>query len=101
MLVAISIVIHDSNSHIDGLLEVLPQLYAGGTVVLRKNFDVEDFYQSLRTYRPHLIGAHINHLWQIITYPHLQKDDFRSVSQIFTGGDELPLQLQQAFIYKT
>ncbi|OGT41541.1 MAG: hypothetical protein A3F42_05855 [Gammaproteobacteria bacterium RIFCSPHIGHO2_12_FULL_37_34] len=94
-------VIHDSNSHIDGLLEVLPQLYAGGTVVLRKNFDVEDFYQSLRTYRPHLIGAHINHLWQIITYPHLQKDDFRSVSQIFTGGDELPLQLQQAFIDKT
>ena len=95
------LVIHDSNSHIDGLLQVLPQLYMGGTIVLRKSFEVEDFYKDLRHYRPSVIGAHIHHLSKIIEYPHLERKDFTSVKQIFTGGDELPLKLQRQFLDKT
>lgn len=94
-------VIHDSNSHIDGLLEILPELYVGGSVVLRKEFAVDKFYQDLRQYRPQIIGAHIDHLWQIIRYPTLQRNDFTSVQQIFTGGDELPLELQKECMDKT
>ncbi|GEM_PF-1685097 len=94
-------VIHDSISHIDGLLEALPQLYVGGTIVLRKNFNVENFYHDLKNYRPSIIGAHINHLWEIISYPDLHRDNFKSMMQLFTGGDELPLNLQQAFVDKT
>lgn len=96
-----TLVVHDSVSHIDGLLQVLPQLHKGGTLVLRKSFEIKDFYKNLKKYRPKVIGAHINHLVEIINYPHLIREDFTSVEQLFTGGDELPLNLQQQFLDKT
>src|SRR5262249_57795088 len=65
---------------------------------LEKDFDAERFFDDLRTWRPTIVGAHIDHLWQIVRHPGARCEDFASLDTVFTGGDELPLPLQRAFI---
>jgi long-chain acyl-CoA synthetase len=92
------IVAHDSVSHMGGWIEVFPLLWCGATVKLEKDFDAERFFDDLRTWRPTIVGAHIDHLWQIVRHPGARCEDFASLDTVFTGGDELPLPLQRAFI---
>jgi len=79
-------VIHDSISHMGGWIEA---------------FDVARFYTGLRRWRPTIVGAHVDHLWQMVRHPDARRADFESVSTVFTGGDELPISLQRAFIELT
>jgi long-chain acyl-CoA synthetase len=91
-------IVHDSVSHMGGWIEAFPLLCRGASVLLEPDFDVTRFYAALRTWRPTLIGAHIDHLWQVVRHPGAQRADFASVDTVFTGGDELPLALQRAFM---
>jgi len=95
------IVVHDSISHMGGWIETFPILWRGGTVVLARDFEPARFYADLRRHRPSLIGAHVDHLWQIVRHPGARRDDFAPVHTVFTGGDELPLPLQRAFLELT
>ena len=95
------IVAHDSVSHMGGWIEVFPLLWRGATVALEKEFDAERFFGDLRAWRPSVVGAHIDHLWQIVRWPGARRKDFASLETVFTGGDELPLSLQHAFIELT
>jgi long-chain acyl-CoA synthetase len=92
------IVVHDSVSHMGGWIEVFPMLARGGTVVLARDFEPECFYADLRAWRPTILGAHVDHLWQIVRHEGAVRDDFASLDTVFTGGDELPLPLQRAFL---
>jgi long-chain acyl-CoA synthetase len=92
------IVAHDSVSHMGGWIEAFPFLRRGATVALEKAFDVERFYDDLRAWRPTVVGAHVDHLWQIVRRPGARREDFASLDTVFTGGDELPLSLQRAFL---
>ena len=92
------LVAHDSISHMGGWVEVFPLLARGATVVLEREFDAEQFYSNLRRWRPTIVGAHIDHLWQIVRHPQARRADFASLSTVFSGGDELPLALQRAFM---
>ncbi|MGD9762094.1 MAG: class I adenylate-forming enzyme family protein [Candidatus Binatia bacterium] len=91
-------VVHDSVSHMGGWIEVFPLLWRGGTAVLEADFEPSRFYGDLREWRPTIVGAHVDHLWQIVRQPGAQRADFASVRTVFTGGDELPLSLQRAFM---
>ena len=84
-----------------GWIEAFPFLWRGATVALEKAFDVERFYDDLRAWRPTVVGAHVDHLWQIVRRPGARRDDFASLDTVFTGGDELPLSLQRAFLELT
>jgi long-chain acyl-CoA synthetase len=95
------VVVHDSVSHMGGFVEAFPVLARGGEVVLERDFDVERFRAGLRRWRPTLLGAHVDHLWQIVRHPGAARDDFASLDTVFTGGDELPLALQRAFLALT
>lgn len=92
------IVVHDSISHMGGWIESFPFLWRGATAVLEKDFDAGRFYADLRRWRPTTIGAHVDHLWQIVRHAGARREDFSSVDTVFTGGDELPLSLQRAFL---
>jgi long-chain acyl-CoA synthetase len=92
------IVAHDSVSHMGGWIEAFPFLQRGATIALEKAFDVERFYDDLRAWRPTVVGAHVDHLWQIVRRPGTRREDFASLDTVFTGGDELPLSLQRAFL---
>lgn len=92
------IVVHDSVSHMGGWIETFPILWRGGTVVLERDFDVARFFDDLRTWRPSVLGAHVDHLWQIVRHAGAHRADFASLEVVFTGGDELPLALQRAFL---
>lgn len=94
-------VIHDPISHMGGWIEAFPILFAGGTIVLDQDFNVDTFYTHLRTWKPTIIGAHVHHLWEMTQHPGVMRDDFESVITVFTGGDELPLPLQHAFVKLT
>jgi len=91
-------VVHDSVSHMGGFVEAFPVLARGGEVVLERDFDVVRFYADLRRWRPTLLGAHVDHLWQIVRHEGAARADFASLDTVFTGGDELPLALQRAFL---
>lgn len=91
-------VVHDSVSHMGGWIETFPLLWLGASVVMVRGFDAERFFLDLRHFRSTVIGAHVDHLWQIVRYPRARRDDFASVQTVFTGGDELPLPLQRAFV---
>jgi long-chain acyl-CoA synthetase len=93
-----SIVAHDSVSHMGGWIEAFPILARGGTVVLEKEFDPARFVPNLRRWRPTVLGAHVDHLWQIVRESGARREDFASLETVFTGGDELPLALQRAFL---
>jgi long-chain acyl-CoA synthetase len=95
---AARIVAHDSVSHMGGWIEVFPLLARGATVVLAREFEPARFYADLRTWRPTILGAHVDHLWQIVRHPGATRADFASLDTVFTGGDELPLPLQRAFL---
>lgn len=92
------IVVHDSVGHMGGWIEAFPVLSRGGTVVLERDFDAARFYENLRAWRPTVIGAHVDHLWQMVRHPDARREDFASLDVVFTGGDELPLALQRAFV---
>jgi len=92
------IVVHDSVSHMGGWIEAFPVLWRGGSVVLERDFEVARFYDDLRTWRPTVLGAHVDHLWQIVRHADARRADFASLEVVFTGGDELPLVLQRAFL---
>jgi long-chain acyl-CoA synthetase len=92
------IVAHDSVSHMGGWIEVFPLLWRGATVVLELDFDAGRFVEDLRRWRPTVTGAHIDHLWQIVRHPDARREDFASLDTVFTGGDELPIPLQRAFM---
>ncbi len=92
------IVVHDSVSHMGGFIQVFPLLAHGAEVVLERDFEVARFYDDLRRVRPTIVGAHVDHLWQIVRWPDARREDFASLEVVFTGGDELPLALQRAFI---
>jgi len=91
-------VIHDSVSHMGGWIEAFPLLWRGATIVLEKDFDAGRFYDDLRRWRPTVVGAHIDHLWQMVRHPDARREDFAPVKTVFTGGDELPIPLQRAFM---
>ena len=92
------IVVHDSVGHMGGWIEVFPMLWRGGAVTLAREFDVARFYRDLRAVRPTVIGAHVDHLWQMVRHTDARRADWSSVGTVFTGGDELPLTLQRAFL---
>jgi long-chain acyl-CoA synthetase len=92
------IVAHDSVSHMGGWIETFPFLAHGATVVLEPEFDVARFYADLALHRATVIGAHVDHLWQIVRHPGARREAFAGVRTVFTGGDELPLPLQRAFL---
>jgi long-chain acyl-CoA synthetase len=92
------IVVHDSVSHMGGWIEVFPVLARGGAVVLEPDFAVARFAANLRRWRPTVLGAHVDHLWQIVRESGAVGEDFASLDTVFTGGDELPLALQRAFL---
>jgi long-chain acyl-CoA synthetase len=90
--------VHDSVSHMGGWIEVFPFLWRKATVILEKEFEPQLFYDNLRRWRPAVIGAHVENLWQMVRHPGAQRADYASLQVIFTGGEELPLPLQRAFI---
>lgn len=92
------IVVHDSVSHMGGWIETFPVLARGGSVVLARDFEPHRFFEDLRAWRPTILGAHVDHLWQIVRHPGATRPDFASLESVFTGGDELPLPLQRAFL---
>jgi long-chain acyl-CoA synthetase len=94
-------VIHDPISHMGGWIEAFPLLFAGATIVLDQDFNVDTFYSHLRNWKPTIIGAHVHHLWEMTQYPGVTRNDFASVTTAFTGGDELPIPLQRAFMKLT
>ena len=91
-------VVHDSVGHMGGWIEVFPLLWRGATVVLERDFDAARFHANLRAWQPTIVGAHVDHLWQIVRHAGARREDFASVAIAFTGGDELPLSLQRAFL---
>lgn len=91
-------VVHDSVSHMGGWIEAFPLLWRGASVVLDTDFEAARFYENLRRWRPTIVGAHVDHLWQIVRHEGARREDFASVTTVFTGGDELPLSLQRAFM---
>lgn len=95
------IVAHDSVSHMGGWIETFPLLFRGASVSLVRAFEAERFRSDLLRVRPTVVGAHVDHLWQMLRHPALRREDFASVDTVFTGGDELPLALQQAFLDRT
>jgi long-chain acyl-CoA synthetase len=93
-----SMVVHDSVGHMGGWIEVFPLLSRGASVALERDFDAARFRANLRAWQPTIIGAHVDHLWQMVRDSGATRDDFASVTTVFTGGDELPLALQRAFL---
>jgi long-chain acyl-CoA synthetase len=92
------IVVHDSVSHMGGWIEVFPFLWRGATVILEKDFEPSLFFDDLRSWHPTVVGAHVEHLWQIVRHPGVQRNDFASVKVVFSGGEEMPLSLQRTFL---
>ena len=94
-------VVHDSVGHMGGWIEVFPLLWRGATVALEREFDAARFHANLRAWQPTIVGAHVDHLWQIVRHEGVRREDFAPVATVFTGGDELPLALQRTFIDTT
>jgi len=79
----------------------LPMLHCGGTTVLMDHFSPEGFLECLRSHRPAIATSSPFQLRAVLDHPRCRREDFASVKWFYSGGDQAPLSLLEAFREKT
>lgn len=87
--------------HVSGFIGTFTTLLHGGTVALHDGFDAQKYAYALTTQRPTLLCTHIDVLAQTLNVPGVDRDTFRSLRGVYTGGDSVPAALQRQFLETT
>lgn len=84
--------------HSGGLLvEAVPMLYKGGTIVLKRRFRPEEILEVIQQYRVTVLEAPATLYKFILEECDLRKYDLRSLKCCFTGGERVPPSLLKEY----
>ena len=84
--------------HSGGLLvDSLPFLYKGGTVILKRRFDPEELLEAIQRYRATVLETSATMYRFILDRCRLEDYDLSSVKLFYTGGEVVPLPLLKAY----
>ncbi len=84
--------------HSGGLLvDSLPFLYKGGTVILKRRFDPEELLEAIQRYRATVLETSATMYRFILDRCRLENYDLSSVKLYYTGGEVVPLPLLRAY----
>jgi len=84
--------------HSGGLLvDSLPFLYKGGTVILKRRFDPEELLEAIQRYRATVLETSATMYRFILDRCRLEDYDLSSVKLYYTGGEIVPLPLLKAY----
>ncbi len=84
--------------HSGGLLvDSLPFLYKGGTVILKRRFDPEELLEAVQRYRATVFETSATMYRFILDRCDLGRYDLSSVKLYYTGGEVVPLPLLKAY----
>ncbi len=84
--------------HSGGLIvDTLPLLYTGGTVVMKRRFDPEELLWTVERYRVTILETSATMYRFILQEGELDRHDLSSVRCFFTGGEVVPLSLLEAY----
>lgn len=87
--------------HSGGLLvDSLPFLYRGGTVVMKRRFDPEELLRTAEHHRATVMETSATMYRFILEVCDPARFDLSSVRCFFTGGEQVPLSLLQAYAEK-
>ncbi len=87
--------------HSGGLLvEAVPVLYRGGTLILKKRFRPVEILETVERYRVTLLELAATVYQFILQQCDLDRYDLRSVRAYFTGGERIPTSLLNAYHQK-
>ena len=85
--------------HSGGLLvDSLPFLYKGGTVILKRRFDPEELLNTVQKYHATVIETSATMYRFILDQCALEDYDLSSVKLYYTGGEVVPLSLLKAYL---
>jgi len=84
--------------HSGGLLvDSLPFLYKGGTVILKRRFDPEELLEAIQRYRATVLETSATMYRFILDRCRLEDYDLSSVKLYYTGGEVVPLPLLKEY----
>ena len=84
--------------HSGGLLvDSLPFLYKGGTVILKRRFEPEELLEAIQRYRATVMETSATMYRFILDQCRLEDFDLSSVKLYYTGGEVVPLSLLKAY----
>ena len=84
--------------HSGGLLvEALPMLYKGGTIIIQRKWKPAEILKAVETYGVTVLEPPATTLRFILEQCNLKEYDLRSLKCCFTGGERVPPALIQAF----
>jgi fatty-acyl-CoA synthase len=84
--------------HSGGLLvEAVPMLYKGGTIILKRRFRPEEILEVIQEHRVTVLEAPATLYKFILEECDLQKYDLRSLKCCFTGGERVPPSLLKEY----
>lgn len=87
--------------HSGGLLvDALPFLYRGGTVVMKRRFDPEELLRAAEHHRVTVMETSATMYRFILEACDPARFDLSGVRCFFTGGEQVPLPLLQAYVEK-
>ena len=85
--------------HSGGLLvEALPVLYKGGTLLLRKRFRPAEILETIQQYGVTILELPATVYQFILQECDLSKYDLRSIRCYFTGGERIPISLLKKYL---
>jgi len=91
------VLVFEPQVHVSGYIATFSALCNGATVVLYDQFDPARYAAALIRHRPTLICTHIDVLAQLLRQPGVNRDWFTSLRGVYTGGDTVPVALQEEF----
>ena len=84
--------------HSGGLLvEALPMLYKGGTIIIQRKWKPAEILKAVETYKVKVLEAPATTLRFILEQCDLNQYDLRSLRCCFTGGERVPPALIKAY----
>jgi fatty-acyl-CoA synthase len=84
--------------HSGGLLvETVPMIYKGGTIILKRRFRPKEILEAIQRYRVTVLEAPATLFKFILEECDLQKYDLRSLRSCFTGGERVPPSLIEEY----
>lgn len=92
------ILVQEPQCHVSGFMETFTILSRGGTAIVADNFQIDLFFNLVKRFQPTLMVPHIDTLIKLLDSGQCTRQAFFSFRGIYTGGDELPSDVQKRFV---
>ncbi|HAT1882176.1 TPA: class I adenylate-forming enzyme family protein [Legionella pneumophila] len=91
-------IICEPQCHVSGFIETFSALSQGGTALVNDGFDMDWYLATVLHEKPTLAVHHIDTYIKLLDSGRCNTETFQSFRGIYTGGDALPVAVQDKFL---